>query len=289
MILVFDKMWYVVSSSSKNLAYLTHYEENAAFKKRKETGISWASGYKKDRVEPKTFDNTPMTCFKIVDSVSRWSTSNKLIRVEDPRGFVCEISTGNLVNILKTTVVDCGVIKHPCVWGRDGGVNVLLPVNSEPYQEAIKNVKIAAKTLVKMSEVNVGDTIEFKSKYSPGEYVYLGKGKRHFDVTIVEDAYDSWYNRTNNSRTVRTVKKSDDKPVFIFMVKYKKNSYKADFEFYKSAPKITDVIAGTSEDISELRTKIIDSPCHLDYYTVVDQLGRRETVEKSVIKSVDWK
>ena len=289
MILVFDKMWYVVSSTSKSLAYLTHYEENSAFEKRKDTGIKWASGYRKDQVEPKTFDNTPTTCFKIVDSVSRWSTSNKLIRVEDPRGFVCEISTGNLVNLLKTTVVDNSVIKHSCVWGRDGGVNVLLPVNSEPYLEALKNVKEVAKPPVKFSEVNVGDTVEFKAQYREGKYVYLGRGTRTFKVVSREYDYEYYASRFNRKYNLRVQPDiTESKPVYIFAAKTRQGTM---FDFFKSAPKIKSVTSEKSQEVDDLRKDMIEDS-NVRWYDGIEALAnidRWEKLERVSITSVKWK
>lgn len=48
MINIPKQLWYVVASSrEENLAYMTYYEDNAAFEKRKTTGMDWA--YRSER------------------------------------------------------------------------------------------------------------------------------------------------------------------------------------------------------------------------------------------------
>lgn len=187
MIKVYPKLWYVKTTlehKDKDLAYLCNYEENKAFEKRKETGVNWATGYyrwnhHKDAPkfpEGEIIDNDPLAGFEIVESVTRWSTSNKVIRIQDPRGFLCEITTGNLIALLKTAnVINC-VVTENCVWARDGGNNILLPVNSEPYLRGVKNLKKEKAKTIPMSEVEPGDIIEFATT-DDSEWTYVGRGK----------------------------------------------------------------------------------------------------------------
>lgn len=67
--------------------------------------------------QPMLLDNTPMRGFKIENSVSRYSTSNKLWRILDPRGFELEITTA----CLETIIMEAGILKGgeidaQCVW-----------------------------------------------------------------------------------------------------------------------------------------------------------------------------
>lgn len=67
--------------------------------------------------QPQVYNNTPMRGFKIENSVSRYSTSNKLWRILDPRGFELEISTGCLENIImEAGILKGGEIDAPCAW-----------------------------------------------------------------------------------------------------------------------------------------------------------------------------
>lgn len=67
-------------------------------------------------LQPKIIDNVPMVGFKIVSSVGRYSTANKLWRVLDPRGFELEISCANLESIINETTITKGVIESACMW-----------------------------------------------------------------------------------------------------------------------------------------------------------------------------
>ena len=44
MITIYEKMWFAVNKSRANsLAYVTYYEDNKAFEKRKQTGLNWSN------------------------------------------------------------------------------------------------------------------------------------------------------------------------------------------------------------------------------------------------------
>lgn len=67
-------------------------------------------------LQPQIIENVPMEGFRIQKSVSRYSTSNKLWRVLDPRGFELEIATGCFEDLVMDCVIDHGVIMAPCIW-----------------------------------------------------------------------------------------------------------------------------------------------------------------------------
>lgn len=181
MITIHKNLWYV-RRGNEDLAYMTYYEENKAFESRRETGLSWARAK-----EGITIPNDPIKGHVISESVSRWSTSNKLFRVIDPRGFVVEVPTGNISTLLKYTTVINGTIQEDCVWGREGSNHILLPKGSEPYrlsttQTEIMLHKVPTKNLPLKSIVkfHVEDTCE---------YVYLGRYK--FTWEAVSKRYKS--------------------------------------------------------------------------------------------------
>ena len=66
--------------------------------------------------QPQIWDNTPLTGFTITKSVSRYSTSNKLWRILDPRNVEFEITTACLEDIILKSTIKNGVIQDPCVW-----------------------------------------------------------------------------------------------------------------------------------------------------------------------------
>ena len=163
------------------LAFLTWYEkEDAAFKTRKKSMDSWCHSndpdeLKKnysDRKGPESgvftlMDNTPASGFFIKDYVSRWSTSNKYFNVSDPRGFTLQVTAECLTDIIEACTIEKGLIKEECVWGRKGGQNVLLPVDSEPYRNSVKN----SDSVPKVSDLKFGDRVIVFTE----PHRYLGK------------------------------------------------------------------------------------------------------------------
>lgn len=173
-------------------------QEDKPFEKRKSTIDSWADRERYEyvrhadgrskRIEkepefPAEFiDNKPRIGFKIPRHVRRWGWNggNVLWRVEDPRGFELEIASENMGQMLMHCTIVEGEIQGECVWGwnKTGGSKVvLLPVNSEPYQEAL-NDTILHNSTVSMKDVNIGDRIVLKNG---AEGVFYGK---HWFLTI---------------------------------------------------------------------------------------------------------
>ena len=76
--------------------------------------------------EPRIWPNTPMTGFKLIDTVNRYR-GNKLFKVLDPRGVEFEITVQSLYHILCHGAVANGVIIDACVW--KSGKNLVLANN----------------------------------------------------------------------------------------------------------------------------------------------------------------
>lgn len=75
--------------------------------------------------QPMVYDNDPLNGFKVQHSVSRYSTSNKLWRILDPRGFELEVTTGCMeVIIQEATILKGGLIDAKCAWA--GGKNLIV-------------------------------------------------------------------------------------------------------------------------------------------------------------------
>lgn len=254
MIHIHKKHWVVVKTTANvpdsdcKLAYMTHFETAAngeplkSFESRKETGISWAMGYHKKETDNVDFlfNNQPTKGFKVVGSQSRWSTQNKVIRIEDPRGFVVEIPTENLTTLLKHTVVDHGLIMDECVWGKEGNNHLLLPINSEVYQTALKQTG-EYKNKVKFNQLKVGNVVKF-SVDSEEEYVFLGKGKATWRMTtkqgqITKSSFGFFmsrpYIRQEDDPVINVEEITDNKYAFIFK-KISVGGYTSDW-LYKSS------------------------------------------------------
>lgn len=131
------------------LGFSNAYEPNTkAYEKRKKTQDDWAYGsscfelnneyWRKDytwesdskgghkqvftesvidhHLQPIIIDNVPTEGFRIQHSVSRYSTSNKVWRILDPRGFELEITTDTLEDIIHGGDIRKGLIIGKCIW-----------------------------------------------------------------------------------------------------------------------------------------------------------------------------
>ncbi len=98
------------------------------------------------------YDNTPTTGMSVAGSVRRWSTSNKCIRVEDPRGFQLEISIENFIEIIRDCALDKGVIQDEMVWGWDTGVK-LIKVGSKDYDIGVENFNIKMSKSISLKDI----------------------------------------------------------------------------------------------------------------------------------------
>jgi hypothetical protein len=155
------------------LGFMTVEGTDAAAVKRKSTVDNWVSqnstGWnhttrqqvQRNQPKPVVLKNEPMAGFRLLDEIKRysgWGSGNVKWRVEDPRGFELEITSPNLMQILACSVVDKGEILDMCMWAREGGDNVLVPVSSEVYTTAMENTKRVAKS-ASLRDLEMGDTV----------------------------------------------------------------------------------------------------------------------------------
>lgn len=173
------------------LGYIIYYDEKN--KIRKET--SW-KGWCDQKIPALEFENTPQSNYILNKGVQRygeWGSGRSVIRVYDPRDFEFEISVDNLIGILMHSDISKRDIMENCVFAWAGAELVLLPINSQEYQDSIKytekqSKKISTKELVK------GHT--YTQKKNDTKLIYMGyqqyyqydrwsmvqqkdKGKRH--------------------------------------------------------------------------------------------------------------
>lgn len=209
------------SSDDVPLGFMTPWGEDEAARKRIATVDNWARGYgNTEKVEPVTLNNIPMTGFRISRAVRRsggWGSSNAtFVRVEDPRGFELEISVQNLLMLMDNNITQDAEIIQECIWGRDGGNNILLAVNSQPYLDATENTRRSASR-VSAKEVK------------PGFEVTLENGDRGFYYGIVNAILKKDGNLHLSAKRyhLMRIKNADGELV--------------DFSLYKSCPKFSYV------------------------------------------------
>lgn len=174
------------------LAYIVYYDHNNVLRKEK----SW-NQWKDDDINSIELDNTPRSGYIINKGVQRdgyWGSGRSVIRVYDPRDFEFEIDVTNLVGILMHSDVSKCDISEECVFAWNGNKLVLLPVNSQEYQNGLMHTdkqkqSIAIKDLVpgyQYTKKASDDILTYIGYYKWYEWKYFGdsqihttKGKKH--------------------------------------------------------------------------------------------------------------
>lgn len=197
--------WYI-KRGDEDLAYVTYYEKNAAFEKRKATGTSWAHGYRGNKIEnePVIITNELLSGYKIIDKAVRWVTDNIVWRIRDPRGFEFEIYSGNMMEIIKCAEIKNGEILTKCILGREGGKNVLLPETSEPYRIGVEFTS-KKDNKIKVKDINVGDIITLKNS---NKYIYLGS---YYGIYVDHHDYNGKFEPKCTVKKYFFVKSTDKK------------------------------------------------------------------------------
>ncbi|AVH84940.1 hypothetical protein RsoM2USA_11 [Ralstonia phage RsoM2USA] len=203
------------------LGFATYYEENAACRKRQETINSWSSNVFSKEI----LDNAPMKGMRISKNVTHgggWNDTTTWWRIEDPRGFELEISSGNLAKLLGHCNISEGVMSEDCVWGWDKGNGskvVLLPVNSEIYKAAQASSAVHYAKSMKLADLKLGDYVELKNDtkgiffgkvtYGYFNYIFPDFGKINLDQTYV--IYETEHKRLYFMKTPEVIKAEDAK------------------------------------------------------------------------------
>lgn len=118
------------------------------------------------------FENTPLPGFTLIEKCPRYTSSEQMWAVIDPRGFKVQITSTNLCKILSVSGITEGLIQEPCVWARENSSTTmeLIPISSPLYIEATKNTELL-ENKINMSDVEIGDRVYLQNKKSG---IYLG-------------------------------------------------------------------------------------------------------------------
>lgn len=134
---------------------------------------SWNSWIDKN-IEPILYNNFPTLGFVIHKGHVRYSDfsgKSSVVRIYHPHGFEFEISPANLCAILTHCEVQNGYINKECVLAFSGGKPLVIPVNSDVYQEAMEQTKSQTdKTKV---DLFVGHQYQLRGS-SNDPIIYLG-------------------------------------------------------------------------------------------------------------------
>lgn len=145
--------------NSVPLGFLTPDGTDSAAQKRKATVDNWVrqnERYRsKNKVHTTTVKNELLSGFKLSKSTRRWTTSNVVWRVIDPRGFEIEISSENLMALINDTSIINGEILGRLIYGRTTGSNVLLHEKSEEFLAAQELTSVVNKN-ISMKDIKPG-------------------------------------------------------------------------------------------------------------------------------------
>lgn len=132
----FQNKRYSDTEDQRVLGFMTPKDNTKAFENRKDTVDRWRD----KKIEPRVVKNEPLAGFKFRDVVSRYSTSNKLFRMLDPRGYEIEITSENLFHLIGTTAIVKGEIMDKLVYARTSSSKPwLISSDQEEYKNYLKD------------------------------------------------------------------------------------------------------------------------------------------------------
>jgi hypothetical protein len=217
----FQRERYSSADVPRVLGFAVPYGTTKAEQKRIDTVNRWANNKEDSRI----IENKPTRGFKLLEVVSRYSTSNKLFRVLDPRGFELEISSDNLLDLAMASTIVRGEIIEECVWAQHNGV-YLIPTSSELYQFWSKgkdkpNTKIEAGKYY-VSVGNLLSVFRFEGIYHHTYMEYKHSATSH-DYKTGESRGTPYYGRerdqlivTAYNTKVNIKTNSGNKPSYIY-------------------------------------------------------------------------
>ena len=275
------------------LAFITPYGIDKPAKQRMKTVEAWSGGKGCTAV----INNIPLTGFKISREIRRWSTSNVVWRIEDPRGFELEISSGNMAYLLAECIFNKGVIEDELIWCRDGSQNYLLPTNSDEYSDYNLFTK-CIKSGLKLKDINIGDHIQLSSGESgmylggynmiqkdKGYYNFILENKRRYilltdegdyilksslkDIQLIKYGTEGTYNIIIPNVYVSKKKHNIEKLLKTFTVISSDSKIKDGdvFEYKSKYYKYMGTSYYTYKQINLMLDKNCYSESHVDYYT----------------------
>ncbi len=163
------------------LGYVIYRDDKKVWRKEK----SW-NGWRDEKVKPVELENVPHSGFHLNKGVERygyWGSGRSMCRVYDDRGFEFEITIDNLMFILMGSDCSKRELAGEFVYSWNGMELVLLPVNSQEYEESKKFTSLQG------GKVNTKDLIEGATYVTKkgSKLIYLGK----FNVNSFKQIYSS--------------------------------------------------------------------------------------------------
>lgn len=304
------------------LAYVIYYDEKGNL--RKET--SW-KGWCDSSIPSVEFDNTPRNNYvfnKGIRRYSDWGSGRSVIRVYDPRDFEFEISVDNLIGILMHSDVSKRDIVEECVFAWAGKELVLLPVNSEEYQQSItytekQDKKVSAKELTKgfvYSQKKNDNKLTYIGYYNYYQndygYVQNDKGKRHvfhdgshfvipsvgtLAECILEECVEDYaelvekYMNSNHATKISDfeILYDDNKNKDFFYLRKNDQIICAHVSSYQKTYRLSDIQITISTFNPILNRRLIERDASYVNYSLYSQYYRNDIGRKNINDLIDYK
>lgn len=211
------------------LAYIIYYDEKNILRQES----SW-NNWRNHNIPAVEFDNIPQSGFIFNKGVTRsghWGSGRSVIRVHDPREFEFEIKVDNLMGILMHSDVSKRDIMEDCIFAWHGKNLILLPVNSEDYQQSViytnkQSNKISTKELI------AGHTYQQKKSNIP--LIYIG----YYNWFDFEHFYSNSSDSYSSRRSIQEHQNKGKKHIF-----FNGNSF-----VYKTVNDLSSVLNTTPVD-----------------------------------------
>ena len=225
-----EKVW-TTDEPTYKVGFVSYYDEKGKF--RHETSFE---GWRNHHVPTEEHENVPTSGFKFFKQANRFSWNrfssyrNVVLEVQDPRGWVFEISHNNLAWIIDNCAINRGDIEGDFVYGWDGKDRVLIPCASDTYKDLAKrSEKIITKGYIKPSELKPyhvyktkrGDLFTFMGRFDYyNHHLYYNVTKHKLKEMVIKDGchkindkMDLWAKCENDGKMylLKCVKKDGDK------------------------------------------------------------------------------
>jgi hypothetical protein len=219
----FERDRYAKDEDPRILGFAVPYDDTKSSKNRQRT----VDGWRQKDIDARTIENKPRKFFKIVDSVVRNTTSNKLFRVLDPNGFELEISAENLLRVIEDCTIANGTILDECIWTHvSGGRIYLLPTSAQEYKLHIDSSKRDGKMKQEAGGLYISDSNGLSVFRFEGifQHTYLDWAAQSTKEKEEPDSYTGRYN-TWNSGHGEVIVQEYEVNVDVLMNSGKKPSY----------------------------------------------------------------
>ena len=263
--------WYIgtsvrsgYNSSPYLLGFMVPDGDDSSAKKRKATVDKW-----RDNNSVSITDSmSSATGFKLLSLVNRGSrdSNQDKWKILDPRGYVFEITSSNLLHIMNNSVIDNMEIKEECSWIRDGANNRLLVSNSSAYKELVEDTKKLKSITSKNGKKPTIDLVIGTTYYSSthGEMEYIGKyytaSSEFSSYTLYPFAHVKSTSEMYNESDFTLINDSKTKS-HLFISKYMNNIVK-----FNSAPKISRIVNSSTTLSQNAQNVIKNSNGRCEYF-----------------------